>query len=168
VVKNPPERKDPRLPDPSRLPDPPSPVSESARLARELVLSGPAQQERSLSQLREGKGVVYTEALALAIPQLDGDGRGKARLALANRLTRLKEQSLANYLKDEDVEIRRAAALACAMKEAKGLVPNLIATLGDPEGLVKRAALVALRELTGQSFGDDRQAWQDWWNKQNR
>jgi HEAT repeat protein len=80
----------------------------------------------------------------------------------------MKEQSLGNYLKDEDVEIRRAAALACAMKDAKSLVPSLIPLLGDREVLVKRAANLALRELTGQRFGEDQQAWQDWWNKQNR
>src|SRR6185312_17346981 len=67
VVKNP-ERKDTRVPDPGQLPHLPPETSESVRLARELVQSSPAQQERNLTQLREGKGVVYTEALALAIP----------------------------------------------------------------------------------------------------
>lgn len=148
--------------------NPSAPGSESARLARELVQGEKAKQERALERLREGKGVIYTEALALAIPQLEGDGRRKARQALAERLARLKEPSLGSYLKDEDVEIRRAAALACAMKDAKGLVPNLIPLLDDREMLVKRAALLALNELTGKNLGESSQAWQEWWNKQKK
>ncbi len=54
------------------------------------------------------------------------------------------------------------------MKDARGLVPNLIPLLDDREGLVNRAAQLALRELTGQNLGKSRQAWQDWWNKQKR
>ncbi len=162
TARNPAPRKDPPASKP------PAQDSETTRLARELVQGDKARQERLLEQLRDGKGVVYTEALALAIPQLEGDSRRKARLALAERLTRLKEQSLSNYLKDEDGEIRRAAALACAMKDARGLVPNLIPLLEDPEMQVKRAAHLALRELTGQSLGDNSQAWKDWWSKQNK
>jgi len=165
-LQDPKETKRPA--DPVRPVNPPQ-VSASAKLARELVQSEKPQQERALEQLREGKGVMYTEAIALAIPQLeDKQLLGKARKALVERLVRLKEHSLELYLKDEDVEIRRAAAVAAANKDAKGLVPNLIPLLADREELVQRAAQLALRELTGQNFGKEQQDWQNWWNRQKK
>ena len=129
--------------------------------------------------MRDEKGVQYTEALATAIAQLEGEARRKAREALAERLTRLKEKSLAAYLLDEDAEIRRAAALACAMKESKVLIPQLIPLLRDPEMLVVHATHAALKELTGQDFGPTAKAsredrdqaalqWLKWWNKQQK
>jgi HEAT repeat protein len=89
----------------------------------------------------------------------------------------MKADTLTNYLKDEEPEIRRAAALACALKESKAHVPQLIEVLRDPEPDVARAAEKALRELTGQKFGPAANAtpaerdkaiaaWQEWWKKQ--
>jgi len=155
-------------PSESRPPPRPPQNPESARLARELIEASPAQKERTLDRLREGKGVVYTEALAAAIPQLNGETLRKAREALAERLTRMKAETLVLYLKDEDREIRRAAALACAMKDTKVYIPNLIPLLSDPELLVIRAAHLALKELSGQTIGPSREAWQEWWDKQGK
>jgi hypothetical protein len=151
--------------------------SEVTRLSGALVGAPAARQGPLLEQLRDGKGVVYTEALAAAIPQLTGAARGKARAALAERLTRMKAATLAKYFEDEDAEIRRAAALACARKDGKDQVPGLIRLLSDREPLVERAAHAALKELTGQDFGPAAgasraeraravAAWQVWWNKQ--
>jgi hypothetical protein len=152
--------------DPMRVIDPKPQVSESARLARELIQATPERQERALESLREGKGTVYTEALAASIPQLEGETRRKARGALAERLARMKDETLVFYLKDEDGEIRRAAALACAMKEASARIPNLIPLLDDPEKDVVRAAHLALKELSGQNLGPAKEDWQAWWDKQ--
>jgi HEAT repeat protein len=91
----------------------------------------------------------------------------------------MKETTLATYLQDDDAEIRRAAALACAMKESKVLVPNLILLLRDPESSVVLAAHAALKELTGRDYGPSADAsgedrdraivqWQRWWNRQQR
>ena len=88
-----------------------------------------------MQQYRDGKGVTYTEALAGAIPQLNGEDKGrKARDALSERLTRMKAEVLARYLQDPDAEIRRAAALAAAMKEAKTLIPDDPAAVGRGAG----------------------------------
>jgi hypothetical protein len=121
--------------------------------------------------------VTFTEALATALPKLNGDAKRKAREALADRLTRMKAQTLGRYLEDEDTEIRRAAALACAMKDCKDHIPDLIRLLGDREGPVARAAHAALKELSGQDLGPradadgaerDRAvaAWRAWWKGQ--
>ena len=152
---------------------------ETAKLATALVKAPPTRQAKLLEQMQNEKGPKYTEALALAIPQLDGEPRRLARDALADRLTRMKATVLADYLQDDAAEIRRAAALAIAMKESKELVPNLIPLLRDAESSVARAAHAALKELTGQDFGPSAKAtregrelaatkWQQWWGKQKK
>ncbi len=153
--------------------------SPGGRMAGDLVKASGTRQDQLLKQMRDGKGVLFTEALAHAIPRLAGDKQQKARTALAERLTRMKGETLTSYLKDEDVEIRRAAALACARKDSPTFIPALIPLLRDPERLVVEAAHAALKDLTGRDFGPppdaNREArdravrkWLDWWSKQER
>jgi hypothetical protein len=169
-------------PAPVHPPAPPArpvEVTESARLAGSLVRASADEQGNLLNRLRDSKGVQYTEALATAIPQLKGETKTQARDALATRLARMKTGTLKNYLKDEDAEIRRAAALACARREAKEHFPTLIDLLLDPDPVVERAAHSALKALAGQDFGPPPGAsraeraraivaWQLWWSKQSQ
>jgi hypothetical protein len=158
----------------ARLIDP-----ESARLTKAFVQANGGRQMELLEEMQKGKGPHYTEALAAAIPQLEGEPRRKARDALANRLTRMKDDTLAEYLRDEEAEIRRAAALAVAMKDSQPLIPNLISLLSDSETNVVRAAHAALKEMTGQDFGPAAKAtreerdqatlkWLHWWSKKKK
>jgi hypothetical protein len=140
----------------------------AARLADELVKAPPAEQEAILRKLQETRGVENTEALAFAIPRLGGEAQRKARAALAARLGRLKTESLARYLQDEEPEIRRAAALACASKGSKVFVPHLIRLLRDREEGVARTAHVALKELTGRDSGPDPADWEAWWAREGK
>ncbi len=140
--------------------------SDSARLADELVKAPPTEQGALLQKLQETRGVDNTEALAFAIPRLEGETKQKAREALTARLARLKAESLMRYLEDEDSEIRRAAALACAVKKLKTAVPKLIPRLGDRDEGVKQAALTALKDLSGQDLGNSPEVWEAWWKKQ--
>ena len=83
-------------------------------------------------------------------------------------------------LKSEDVELRRAAILACAMKDDKAHIPDLIARLADDEDVVVRASRAALKSLSGgQDFGPQAgstkldksvavEQWKDWWAKQKK
>jgi hypothetical protein len=153
--------------------------SESARLGDDLVKAKGSRQAALLEEMEKEKGVKYTEALASAIPKLEGEAHRKARQALANRLTRMKDETLQDYLQDDDAEIRRAAALAVGQKDSKTLVPNLIALLRDPETSVWRVAHASLKSLTGQDFGPDAKAtrddrdkavlkWIDWYSKQRK
>jgi uncharacterized protein (TIGR03067 family) len=150
---------------------------EVARLSALLVQAPPLERDALLEKFKSGKGVVHTQALALAIPQLTGTTKTKARDALAERMARMTASTLVDKLQDTELEIRRAAALACAMKEEKKLIPNLIGLLEDPERPVVRAAHVALKALTGQDFGPEADAsraerataiaaWKSWWTKQ--
>ena len=161
---------------PKTRPTPAPADAEVGRLSDELVKAGAGRQEEVLAKLRDGKGSVYTDALAHAIHRLEGAARGQARDALADRLTRMKKETLDDKLHDDDLEIRRAAALACAMKDEKAHVPRLIEMLQDPEAPVARAAHAALKSLTGQDFGPAAEAgqadvaravaaWKDWWGK---
>jgi hypothetical protein len=149
---------------------------EVARLSDELVQADAGRQRQVLQKLRETKGAVYTDALAHAIRRLNGPAKADAREALADRLTRMKKETLNDKLRDDDVEVRRAAALACAMKDEKALIPRLIEMFQDPDLDVAKAAHAALRNLTGKDFGPGKGAdktdfaraadgWKEWWSK---
>jgi hypothetical protein len=153
-------------------------VSPVAGLADDLVQSTGSRHTLLLKHMRDGKGRLFTEALAQAMPRLIGEQQQKARAALTERLTRMKAETLANYLEDKDAEIRRAAALACANKADKALISRLIPRLRDSERGVAEAVHSALKDLSGQDFGPAADAnreerdravsrWLDWWNKQN-
>ncbi|MBL8797476.1 MAG: hypothetical protein JNM56_26485 [Planctomycetia bacterium] len=151
---------------------------EAARLCRE-VLQAPAEQQADLIQrLKDTKGVVYSDALAAAIPRLSGTAQGKARDALAERLTRMTANTLRGKLTEEDVEVRIAAIQAVVNKEEKQLAGELIPLLSDPTERVARAAHKALKYLANQDFGPGPDAtaaeraralaaWKAWWQKQD-
>ena len=129
-----------------------------------------------VERYRDTKGVQYTEALALATAREQGEARRQLREALAERMTRMTEETLGRYLEDEDAEVRRAAALGLAMKECKAHVRGLIGLLLDPEPSVQRAAHAALCSLSGEDFGPRVNAteaeklhaagrWRKWWSE---
>jgi hypothetical protein len=152
-------------------------LPEVSKLKQELLKAPPDQQPKLIERLKDDKGAVNTLALAAAIPQLDDPARGKARDALAERLTRMTAATLRDKLQENDAEVRRAAALACAMKEDKSHIPDLIGLLDDSEVYVVRGALVGLQHLTGQDLGLHAKpaeraktvtAWKEWWRKQEK
>jgi hypothetical protein len=163
--------------DPNTPPKSAGAPTEAERLAIELVQAAPARQERLLDSLRENKGGVNTQALLAAIPELEGDIKKKARDALAERMSRMTVSTLRDRLSDDNAEMRRASALACAMREEKEHIPRLIELLNDPETHVSRAAYAALKSLSGKDFGPPKDAgraeiakavtaWKAWWKEQ--
>jgi hypothetical protein len=148
-----------------------------AKLSAELVDATPAKFGAAVAKLRDTRGSEYTYALAYAIDQLDGEQKTKARQALAEIISNLLPKFLATYMEDENTEVRRAAALACAIKEDMTHVSKLIDLLNDRERTVERAAYAALKALTKEDFGpaldatdkektDAVKAWRDWSKKQ--
>ena len=146
----------------------------AGKLSQELVKATTQEQPAVLAKLRDSKGVVYTEALAGAIPHLAGGVKSKARDALAERMTRMSPATLRDKFKEPDPEIRRAAILAAAMSEDKSFVPDILACLSDPSPTVWHAVPVALKLLSGQDFGPKvnaspmereqaRTRWDEWW-----
>jgi hypothetical protein len=153
--------------------------ADAAKLSTDLVEAAPAEQDKMIAKLRDSKGALYSQALAAAIPQLEGKAKTKAREALKDRLTRLKATSLLQYLKDEDLELRCAAAIALGQKDDKACIGALIDLLDDPEPPVARAAYRALKELTNKDFGPSAEAtrkekaaaikkWREWWAKNKK
>jgi HEAT repeat protein len=170
----PPEAKDG---PPDRVAAGPAGGDEAERLAQQLVQAPAGQRDELLTELRDHKGVVYTDALASAIPRLKGAVQASAREALASRMMRMTAATLRDKLQDSDLEIRRAAVRACPSKEDAALIPDLIPLLDDPEAAIRRLAHRALKTLSGQDFGPANEggaherteaiaAWKSWWKKQ--
>ncbi len=168
--RNPPNNPVTAKPLPDK--DPPAATIDSIevdalKLGRELVSATGDRQEQVLQRLVQEKGGHYTLALADSIPRLSGASKEQARAALAERLARMKPDTIREYLKQEDPELRRAAAWAIAQKEARALVPELIELLNDADRGVAGIAYAALKELTKQDFGQAPERWQAWWKQQN-
>lgn len=152
-------------------------TSPAARMGDDLAKSSGTRFDLLLHNLRIGKGAIFTEALGFAIPKLKGDRQQKVREALVERLTRMTDKTLSEYLGDEQLEIRTAAVRASGAKGSKSLIPRLIPLLRDTRGVVAEAAHKALKQLSGEDFGPKPDAsreerveaarrWLAWWNKQ--
>jgi hypothetical protein len=135
------------------IPHEPIATEEPKTIAAKLAAAGDADWERMLAQVRDAKGSPFTQALLLSIPTLEGGRQKDARAALAERLTRMTAETLRSMVRDKDVELRRGAVLAMAMKDDKSHLPDLIGALLDDEDLVVRAAKAGLKTVTGQDFG---------------
>ncbi|HLW64007.1 MAG TPA: HEAT repeat domain-containing protein [Gemmataceae bacterium] len=147
--------------------------SEAQKLAKALLEATGAKQLELIKEYAAAKGASYTEAFVEAIPQLPDNSKKTARDCFAERMSRMSANTLKSRLQDKSPEMRRAAVLAVAMREEKELIPDVIASLEDPEELVSRAAHLALRSFSGKDLGpaagasaDEKAkaaaAWKDW------
>ena len=70
-------------------------------------------------------------------------------------------------LKDDENNVQFAVvrALGNIGPAAQDAVPMLINLLDDPDYMFDIYAAEALVKITGQGFGEDAQAWRQWWNK---
>jgi hypothetical protein len=125
--------------------------AEAARLGASLADAKAQRRAQLLARYRDEKGVAFTLALAEAIPNLEGKFQDQARDALVERLKRMTIGTLQERLREEDPELRRAAAVACGRKRDETVIPDLIALLDDKDRDVAEAAGSGLRELTGES-----------------
>jgi hypothetical protein len=173
-------------PEPKAIVDTPKPepktvpaTTDHVVLTRALLDATDDERADLLAAYRDLKGSAYTDALASAARKLAGEPQREAREALARRLTRMTPATLRDMLKDEDRELRRAAALACGAKEAKDCIPDLIEVLRDSDEMVTQAAHASLRSITSQDFGPARDAasveklkavlaWRNWLKTQMR
>jgi len=74
---------------------------------------------------------------------------------------------LIKALDDRDWLLRIRAATSLAEMGDTRAVPALIRNLEHPMLPVRPAARQALEKITGQEFGDDVQAWEDWWKAES-
>jgi hypothetical protein len=152
-------------------------AGEAAQLAAGVLRASDAEWPQRLITLKQGKGNIYTQALLMVIRQTDAAKKSAARLALAERLTHMAATTLRQYLQSSDPELRRAAALAIAMKDERLLIPDLVNALLDEDEGVMRAARASLRSLSGRDFGPAdgaeplakvaaARAWLEWFRQQ--
>jgi hypothetical protein len=162
--KDPPLKPEPIKPEPVNPEPAKSAGTTPAEIAGELFRATGASWTAALARVRDAKGAENTSALLAVIPLLDGDRKKQARETLAERLCRMSANTLRGMLKAEDAELRRAAALACAMKDDKDHIPDLIAAMEDKEGDVVKAARAGLKSLTGKEFATAPE-WRAWFAK---
>ncbi len=125
---------------------------EVAQLTEELVSAPDSQKDAAFARLYKAQGTAPGEALAAAIPRLTGRWRERARLALAERLSRMSEGDLREKLRHDDAEVRRAAAAAALRQKDGSLVPDLTRLAEDDDPAVAAAARRALEGLTGRKL----------------
>jgi hypothetical protein len=152
----------------------------AAKLLDALVVAGPGEREILLTKYRDAKGGEYTDALAHAAAKMTGDRKSEVRDALVARLSRMTSNTLIEYMKDHDRELRRAAALAAGSKgkdRLREVAEALIARTADDDPNVALAARTSLKALTDQDFGPESGAsagdrgkamlaWRKWWDGQ--
>jgi hypothetical protein len=152
---------------------------EGIKLAVQMLKAPDADWSKLLKAARDAKGATNTRALVAVATATIGERKQQARDSLAERLCRMTPATLRGMLKAEQAELRRGAALACAMKDDKQHVPDLIELITDPDDAVSRAAKAGLKSLTGQDFGPPAgasagqkalaaSAWKEWYDKQKK
>jgi hypothetical protein len=129
----------------------PTEAGEADKVAKALLAATDADWPTKLAEARDTKGAKWTRGLVLALSKMDGDRRHQGREALAERLVRMTPRTLREMLKDPEIELRRAACLACGMRDEKAFAPALIERLNDPADYVARAARASLKSLTGNT-----------------
>jgi hypothetical protein len=160
--------------------DLPNPTGDEAiTLAVQMLKAPDADWAKLLSAARDAKGPTYTRALVVTATNTDGARKKAAREALSERLCRMSAATLRTMLKANEAELRRGAALACAMKDDRAHVPDLIDALADKDDSVVRAAKAGLKSLTGKDFGPASGAsaeqkaaalaqWREWYAKEKK
>lgn len=73
------------------------------------------------------------------------------------------DRYLIQRLTDEAWPVRAAAIAGLAERKSDEAIGPLILRLGEEEGRLRDDCAKALETITGQTFGDNVQAWRDWW-----
>lgn len=117
------------------------------------VVGDGSEFAKKLKEYQAAKGEQYTAAITFALTRLERDRKKMAQAALIERLVRMTPETLKKLTAMNEPELRRAAILACAAKDDKTHLPDLIARINDPDEDVVKAARAGLRSLTGEDFG---------------
>jgi HEAT repeat protein len=111
------------------------------------------------------------QAIPILIAALDDEDVG-LRTSIALALHDLRSDNaeavpaLIRALEEDDWGLQAAAAGALGVigPDALDAVPMLIRRLHNGDPTVRLFVKVALREITGEDFGEDSDAWQRWWD----
>lgn len=147
-----------------------------------LVLLGRMRDDGALDVLRSAasKGELPQRALAIEalgrqerlaardvlLPLLDAP-EPAIRAATASALGRIADdptaEFLLDHLDDPTWQVRSAVIDALRRVGYDGVVPQLIERAKAERGRLLDDLFVALRSLTGESYGDDLEAYAEWW-----
>lgn len=118
------------------------------------------------SAIRMSRDRRFTESLLRAIHA----EQSSLRLAAAEALARSDGVGVLHRLlgvaedPQASVAARQAAALALGKSGQKNAVPALLSLLSSDVAAIRQTAASALEELTGLDYGQNLNAWQDWWS----
>ncbi len=117
-------------------------------------------------------GYPLDEAIAALVKTLTTDEERDVRASCADALGNLGDpralEALIQAL-DDDENVRLAAvdALRKLGSDASPAIPLLIEAMRDADRLFAVRVADALRSITGESFGEDYDAWRAWWESQS-
>src|SRR5262249_21357996 len=94
----------------------------AGELAEMLMTAAPREQAKLLEKVRDDPSAQQTDALVQALAKLEGPVLDRARDALVVRLARLPVRELSGRLQSDQVEVRKASALAAARKKDLDIV----------------------------------------------
>jgi len=103
--------------------------------------------------------------LIIALKDKDHEVRSKAARALGQIGNADVVDPLIESLKDEATRVRAAAVVALGNTKDLRAAGPLIAALKDKEEYVTQFVPKALKNITGQDFGEDQAKWQAWWEE---
>ncbi len=147
-----------------------------AILSRNPMISTYRDVEGLLSSLAPNERPRMADCLGLAgsplagplLAKLLGSDR-RLDLAIATAVGRIpphEDEATSNRLQqmllDSDAASRCAAAVALGRTREVRAAERLVALLEDQDGEVRRAALSALREISGLDLTEGRPGWEDW------
>jgi HEAT repeat protein len=128
-------------------------------------VAGAGAAAAALSEIKDARAV---EPFIAALKDEDKVVREVAAVALGKIGDARAVEPFIAALKDEDKAVREVAAVALGKMGDTRAVEPLIRALGDGHVRVRWGAEGALRELTGQSFGENPVKWKEWWEKNKK
>ena len=112
------------------------------------------QQRKILLELYKRPGKESTMGLVQAMDQLSGQQKKDAELLLVRRLGNMMPDTLARYLKKNNVTLCCSAIKAAKIMEEREVAPELVELLGHNNDEIVQLADEALKEIYEQDFGD--------------
>ncbi|MDC0936990.1 HEAT repeat domain-containing protein [Pirellulales bacterium] len=113
-----------------------------------------------LPKLQIPESIEELATLLQSIPGRDDDDDDEAR-----RFPRARLLPLMVGLRARRPAIRALAVRKVAQIDDPWAIDTLIVVLSDSSEHVRKAAIDGLQDRTDQDFGDDRQAWLEWWEQ---
>ena len=143
-----------------------SPYRKVLKRTLQYIENGKRDEVRRV--LLNGMGKVQDLRAATVVRRILRMESESLRVAAARALGELKDpravDSLTDMLFDEKTALRRAALGALAVIGDESCVPTLIDRLEVSQLKERRDIIKTLRQLTGQSFGDNPEQWLRWWD----